>query len=238
MHLKSLINKVWLYIKYPVSLKMDLSKAFKHAEYKKLKLVSLPPNYIFFNKFNNDSIILDVGCGFEAELSTTFIDRYGLKAFAVDPTLKHASSLNEIEMKYPDNFKHLPFALSAENGETSFFEAENCESGSLLSSHKNVMTHHTTEYKVKLIDLPGLIELTAAKEIDFLKIDIEGAEYSLFNTKNLNALKKVKQLFIEFHHISIDGISAGETKKVVRKIENEGFRSFTYDGLNYLFFKQ
>lgn len=238
MNIKTFLTKVWLYIKYPVSLKMDVTKLIKHASFKKLQLESLPPNYFFFNQFDNKSTIIDVGCGFEAELSTTLINRFGLKAFAVDPTHKHASFLHEIELKYQPNFKHLPFALAADNGETTFFEAENCESGSLLTSHKNVMTHHTTEYKVKLIDLPGLIKLTGVEVIDLLKIDIEGAEYNLFNSTNLNALKQVKQLFIEFHHISIDKIYAKDTKNIVRKIESEGFKSFTYDGLNYLFYKQ
>lgn len=236
MKIKKIITKLWLYIKYPISFSMDFTKFINKNKYRKLGLEGFPPNYIYFNRFNEKSIVIDVGCGFEAELSVTLINKYNVTAFAVDPTLKHQSFIQQIEREYASKFNYLQYALSAENGETTFYEAENCESGSLLSAHKNLQTNKTTEYKVQLIDLPSLINLTGSKDIEYLKIDIEGAEYQLFNDKNLEALKNVKQLFIEFHHISVEGFSKKDTLNVVKKIESVGFKSFSYDGLNYLFF--
>jgi len=237
MNIMKFITKIWIYIKYPNLFTMDLSKFLNKKKYEKYGLEGFPPNYIYFNRFNDKSNIIDVGCGFEAELSVTMINKFNLNAVAVDPTLKHESFLREIEKKYKPNFTYYQFALSENNGETTFFESNNCESGSLLSKHKNIQNDSICEYKVNLIDLPTLIAKTGFKEIAYLKIDIEGAEYGLFNEKNLKSLTVVNQLFVEFHHISVEGYSKKDTLKVVKSIENEGFKSFSYDGLNYLFFK-
>lgn len=231
------LNKFWLYVKYPLILSMDISKFKNSKKIKNLGLDAFPPNYIYFNRFNENSNIVDVGCGFEAELSVTMIKKFNVNAFAVDPTLKHAHFLHEIEKIHHPNFHYLQYALSASNGETTFFEAENCESGSLLSTHKNIQTDLTHEYKVKLIDLPTLFSTIGLDSIDFLKIDIEGAEYTLFNEINLKSLQIVKQLFIEFHHVSVQGYTKRDSLKIVKLIEEEGFKSFSYDGLNYLFYR-
>jgi hypothetical protein len=91
---------------------------------------------------------------------------------------------------------------------------------------------------VDLIDIPGLINVIKTNKIDFLKIDIEGAEYELFNEVNLNALKNVNQLFVEFHHISVKDYRKKDTLAIVKKITQKGFENFTNDGLNYLFYKK
>ncbi|MFV0472120.1 MAG: FkbM family methyltransferase [Paludibacteraceae bacterium] len=237
MKIREYINRIWIYIKYPNTLLMDIRKILNKRKYKKYGLQGFAPNYIYFNCFNDKSTIIDVGCGFEAELSVTFIKKYNLNAFAVDPTLKHAPSLQAISAKYPTKFHHLPYALATQNGETHFYEAENCESGSLLKEHKNMNSNHNVkEYKVQLIDIPSLIKMTKSEIIDFLKIDIEGAEYTLFTPANLKAIHQVKQLFIEFHHLSVAGFTRKNTLQVVQQIEDEGFKSFSNDGVNYLFF--
>ncbi len=238
MNIKSFVKLVGKYVKYPLALKMDILKLIQSNKYKKLGLTGFEPNYVFFDRLNKTSNIIDVGCGFEAEFSVTLIKKHNLKAFAVDPTHKHAPFLKKIEESYPENFRHLQYALSAENGKTTFYEAEHCESGSLLNSHKNVLNDNITEYEVTLIDLPGLFEIAGLLKVDLLKIDIEGAEYTLFNKKNIDALKIVDQLFIEFHHISVEGYSKKDTLKIVKQIENAGFDSFCNDGLNYLFYKK
>jgi FkbM family methyltransferase len=238
MDIRSIIKLVGKYVKYPISFKIALLKLIKSNKYKKLGLSGFEPNYVFFDRLNEKSNIIDVGCGFEAEFSVTLINKHNLKAFAVDPTHKHAPYLKKIEDKYPLNFKHLQYALSAENGSTVFYEAEHCESGSLLNSHKNVLNDNITEYNVTLIDLPELLKITGLKKVDLLKIDIEGAEYTLFNDKNIEALKFVDQLFVEFHHISVKNYSNKDTLNIVKKIENAGFDSFCNDGLNYLFYKK
>lgn len=238
MKIRSFVKLIGKYVKYPLALKMDILKLIKSNKYKNLGLTGFEPNYVFFDRLNSQSTIIDVGCGFEAEFSVTLINKHNLKAFAVDPTHKHAPYLKKIEEKYPSNFVHLQYALSAENGSTVFYEAENCESGSLLNSHQNVLNDTITEYDVTLIDLPELLKITGLQKVDLLKIDIEGAEYTLFNDKNIEALNSVEQLFVEFHHISVKNYSKKDTLKIVKQIENAGFNSFCNDGLNYLFYKK
>ncbi|OIP83923.1 MAG: hypothetical protein AUK44_03865 [Porphyromonadaceae bacterium CG2_30_38_12] len=237
MSFKQIANRIWVYVKYPIKFKMDSQKFLNQGKYNRLGLFGFPPNYFFLPHFNPNSVVVDVGCGFEAELSVTLIEKFGLKSFAIDPTHKHAPLLQKIEAEHVPNLTYWQYALSSENGETVFYEAEHCESGSLLTSHTNVQNDTVQAYQVKLIDLQTLIGMTKAVTIDLLKIDIEGAEYSLFNKTNLDALKHVKQLFVEFHHISVKDYNANDTKNIVKIIENQNFNSFSYDGLNYLFYR-
>lgn len=237
MTVLQIIKKIWLYFKRPVRLYMDLCRLKNKRLLRKYGIEQIPPNYIFFNRFDNNCNVIDVGCGFEAELSVTLIEKYQVKTVVVDPTLKHEQFIRAIENRLKPKFRYFQYALSAENGETIFYEAENCESGSLLNTHRNIQTHPTTQYKVQLLDLPTLISKTGFDEVDYMKIDLEGEEYNLFNEKNLKGLKNIKQLFVEFHHISVKGYSRKDTLKVVKRIRKEGFKSFTFDGLNYLFYK-
>jgi hypothetical protein len=57
---------------------------------KKMGMQFFDPNYVYFGGLNESSVIVDVGCGYEAEFSKHLIDKYNLEAFGVDPTRKHA----------------------------------------------------------------------------------------------------------------------------------------------------
>ena len=84
----------------------------------------LPPNFIFFPTLNSSSIVIDVGCGFDADLSCSLIKRYKVNAIVVDPTRKHKSHLLDLAKKYGKKFKFLQLALSKNIGKTTFYESE------------------------------------------------------------------------------------------------------------------
>jgi FkbM family methyltransferase len=235
--MKSLLIKLWMYVKHPIGISMDFHRLINSGRFKKLRLKSLPPNYIYLDHFDENSVIVDVGSGSQAEFSTTMIERYGVRSFLVDPTLKHAPALKELEIKYAPQIRHLPYALSGINGETTFYESRENESGSLLKTHTNILHDTVREYKVQMVDLNKLLTFIPNSTIDFLKIDIEGAEYNLFSENNLQALSQVKQLFVEFHHMAFKDFKKKDTLKVVRQIEATGLQSFSWDGINYLFYR-
>ena len=197
-----------------------------------------PPNYIYFGKFDESSTIVDVGCGSEAEFALHLIDKYRLKAYGMDPTRKHAPALQQLEKNHPGLFTHIPKALSWQAGAIVFHESEQNESGSLLSDHHNVLNDRTLSYEVETVSLQGLSNEVHKGTIDFLKLDLEGAEYEVLDKVTPEDLKGIRQLFVEFHHHCIEQYEIADTLARVDKINQAGMESITIDDHNYLFYWQ
>jgi FkbM family methyltransferase len=234
---EKVIDLLKFYLRNPYTIGIAINRTLRMPELKKKGLKYLAPNYIFFETFNQNSIIIDVGCGYEAELSQYLIDHYSTKtAYAVDPTEKHAKALEEIQKRHGDRFVHLKYALAEKETEIDFFETLEKESGSLLSDHKNILHDKIRQYKVKTTTLSKLLEIISSDRVAFIKIDIEGMEFALFNDIDPEILKRFDQIFIEFHHHSVNSYNRRDKKKIVRKLENMGLKSFTLDKINYLFY--
>jgi FkbM family methyltransferase len=197
-----------------------------------------PPNYIFHAAFSPKSTIVDVGCGFDADFSVYLIRKYGLKSLGVDPTLKHRESLLILEKKWGGRFVHVPVAVSASDGKITFHESVENVSGSIISEHKNVKNDHVRTYEVdsvSLKNLPGRLGLT---RIEYIKLDLEGAEYDLLQNIKAGDVGAYDQIFIEFHHHCIPTFSREDTMDRVKKVAACGFVTYTLDGHNYLFYRE
>jgi len=76
--------------------------------------------------------------------------------------------------------------------------------------------------------------------IDLLKMDIEGAEYTVIENL-VRERVDIRQLLVEFHHHyrHIDGMSAERTKEAVQKLNRAGFKIFhlSPSGEEYSFIK-
>ncbi|MEI8210011.1 MAG: hypothetical protein WCG16_12450 [Methylococcales bacterium] len=90
------------------------------------------PNYIYLNKLNSNSTVVDVGCANDPDFSIYVIKKYNCKSFGVDPTKKHFDALKKIESDYKDKFVHLPFALVSKSGKLIFHESKTNVSGSIM----------------------------------------------------------------------------------------------------------
>ena len=218
-------------------IRRNVKKASRLRQFKKEGLVYIPPNFIFFPELSSHSTVIDVGCSFEADFSIAMIEHHGAKAFAVDPTLKHRPALIKLCEKYKGRFEHLPFCISALDGVLVFYESKTNESGSIMPDHRNMLQDETISYEVTSMTLRSLLKHIGLDSVDILKLDIEGAEYDL-----LGKIKKVdilpfKQIFVEFHHHALPHHSESDTRRLVDKICDFGFKSYSLDDHNYLFIR-
>ncbi len=235
--IEKVIDLLKFYIQYPYAIGIWINRKIRMPGVKKKGLKYLDPNYIFFEKFDQYSVIFDIGCGYEAELSQYLIDHYHIrKAFAVDPTEKHASALREIQQRHGDKFTHLKYAVAAKESDLEFFETLEKESGSLLSDHQNIRNDHIRSYRVKAVTLDGLLDIASCKRAAFVKIDIEGMEFALFDSMQPETMKRFDQIFVEFHHHSVKSFHERDTRRIVKKLEAFGLHYFTLDKINYLFY--
>ena len=209
----------------------------KKIEAKARGIVHVEPNYVYFDRFDSSSVIIDVGCGYDADFSVHMVEKYKLRSFVVDPTRKHMNSLQSLEKKYPGKIVHLNVAVASVAGEIVFHESSENVSGSILVDHNNIINDTVNSYEVEAVTLKGLLDRVKAPVVDYLKLDIEGAEYELLRNVDEDDWSPFKQIFVEFHHHCIKSCSINDTKSVVRSMQRKGFRSFSLDERNYLFFR-
>ncbi len=214
-----------------------INQRLKLRQMQQLGIQFLPPNYIYFGNFNESSVIIDVGCGHEAEFSKFMVKKYQLTAFGVDPTRKHQPFLQLFAASSAGKFHHLAVAVADKDGLITFNESNKNESGSILLDHTNVRNDEITTYEVETVSLRGLVHRTGTTAVDFLKLDLEGAEYDLLAKITDEDMLPFKQIFIEFHHHCTNH-SMQETKMMVQQMRRKGFNVFTLDQHNYLFYRK
>jgi FkbM family methyltransferase len=181
--------------------------------------------------------VVDVGCADDADFSQHLIARFGVTAFAVDPTRKHEPALRALEKRLRPKLIHLPLALANRAGRVPFNESVENVSGSLLAGHVNVRRDHVKSYEVEAVTLADLTLRIGYARIDLLKLDIEGAEFDLLREVAPEHLRPFAQIFVEFHHQTVAGYEFEHTLALVQRIERFGFSAFTLDDRNWLFWQ-
>ncbi len=197
----------------------------------------IKPDHLYLSRLDASSVVVDVGCGSDADFSVELIARHGVTSYVVDPTKKHRSSLCELEKKMNGHLIHIPVAVSAYDGELVFHESKENMSGSLIESHHNIQRDTVENYSVPSLTIASLLRKIGLSSANFLKLDLEGAEYDLIRNTGSSIFRSFDQICIEFHHHCIDSISFEETKDAVNRIRNMGFHVFSFDEINYLFYK-
>jgi len=222
-HIKTYVNETLQYLykvaKLPGAYFLDIHVPYDH--------------YLYKGKFGNDSLIVDVGCADDPDLSIYLINKYSLNAIAVDPTKKHEESLRTIERKYP-KFKYLQYAISNKSGKIIFHESSDHKSGSILSEHTNIINDKILSYEVDSISLKEL-SAVVGMNVDLLKLDLEGAEYELLINVNKNDLIHYKQIFVEFHY-HCTKYTKSDTEEIIKKLKMFGLKTYNVHKHVYLFY--
>lgn len=195
----------------------------------------IPPNYAFRPHFCAGDVAIDVGVGDNPDLSIHLIDNYGLDCFVVDPTHRHATALSQLSDTIP-GLHYLQYALGAGSGEVQFHESTVNVSGSVLTSHRNVVDDPVVTYSVTMVTLGELLGVVGRQDIAIMKIDVEGAEYELIDSMDLSLLRNIRQLIIEFHHDLVQGVTRQDTRRAIATIKQSGMKAFVYNGRDCLFF--
>ncbi|EKQ54512.1 MAG: methyltransferase, FkbM family [Methanobacterium sp. Maddingley MBC34] len=149
---------------------------------------------IFEQELNVGSVVFDIGSnvGFYSLLSSTIVGDEG-HVVAFEPLLRNLYYLKKhLEMNNCDNAEFIAAAVSDDCG-TSFFEDV-----SVAMSHITDIAGENT-IKVKTVRIDNLVEMKRIPAPDFMKIDVEGAEFLVLKGSE-NTIKKYKpKIFLETH---------------------------------------
>jgi FkbM family methyltransferase len=148
--------------------------------------------YLNPDNLNNQSVIYSFGLGEDITFDLAVINKFKCKVFGFDPTPK---SLIYIEQFNEKNLIVRPIGIGMTKGTLNFYLPKNPDhvSGSLFKNQ-----NLDTQIEVMVDNFENLAGYYNHKEIDVLKMDIEGTEFEVI-PDIINSEIIVKQLLVEFH---------------------------------------
>jgi len=155
-----------------------------------------------FVPITKGSIVVDVGAhiGSFSLIAAKSADR--VLAFEPEPSncemLKKNVELNDLK-----NVKIFEMAVSGSSGYQELYAFENGSTGThFLCKEDSTDLPHRMKKKVPTISLEDIIKREGLSQIDFLKLDCEGAEHDILRRMSLDTAAKIKGIAMETHRVS------------------------------------
>jgi len=168
----------------------------------------------------NDAIVYSFGIGTDISFDLEIIAKYGVSVFAFDPTPK---SIEWVKAQAPPHqFRLQEYGLADHDGTVAFYPPNNPAHISHTILNRSATADQAIE--VNVFRLKTILERLGHQRLDVLKMDIEGAEYSVIDDILASSMP-VGQICVEFHH-GMDGISAAMTKAAIQALNLHGFLIF------------
>ncbi len=171
-----------------------------------------------------DFVVVDVGAhigGFSIRAAQR---APGGRVFAYEASGKNFSmleankKLNKLQNLHIENA-----AVSDQRGKMKFFlPGENGALGSLLQDS------NSPSETVRTITLKNIFEEHDLKQINYLKMDVEGAEYNILAGCNEETLAKIQHIVMEYHEFQGDSRSH---RDLVNILQSHGFRVAVEGGI-------
>jgi len=172
------------------------------------------------NLYQN-STIYSFGVGQDVSFDTELIKHFGVTIHAFDPTPKSIEWIKKQPL--PHQFIMHEYGICDVDGRIQFnppLDPKNV-------SHTILKRPQTQDHAitVPVMRLSTIMEKLDHREIDLIKMDIEGAEYRVISDIAKTNVRP-KQLLIEFHH-RFPGVGITQTKKTLIKLYEMHYRLFS-----------
>ena len=169
---------------------------------------------------NENSIVFSVGAGRDISFDLELIDRFKSTVHVFDPTPDSIKWIDTLSL--PEQFNFYPFGLSDRDGQINFIRPEDSLYGSLRIDY--APGQNDADLNLPVRSLASIIKELSVDRIDVLKMDIEGAEYSVINDV-ISSPVEITQVLIEFHH-RFDAFSVQDTKEAIKMLNSSGYHIF------------
>ena len=180
-------------------------------------------------KINKDDIVIDIGAhlGFFTIKASKKATKG--KVYAFEPFSMHYKLLKQnIEQNSIANVKYYNEAISDKTGELSFFYTMENDPGDTSLFQIN-STAANYEEKIKSTTLNDFFQKENLDVCNFMKLDCEGAEYSILMSADKSVLNKIQKIAMEWHRFD----SEQDPKKLANFLHENGFTLIepeNYDG--------
>jgi len=166
---------------------------------------------------NQKDVVIDIGAN--AGLFTKLcLDSGVKKVYSIEPNKRSLENLNYI-FKNDHRVTVIDKAVHTECKKIIIYS--NPINSTISSVNKNHIVNEgfeTEENEVDTITISELIKFYNLNKISLLKMDIEGAEYEIFNKLESDVFEKIDSFLIEFHDNYENKIEL-----IIQKLKNNGF---------------
>lgn len=137
------------------------------------------------------SVVLDLG-GYKGDFAEAISERYSCNVYLFEPVLRNFELCSE-RFKYNQKVRCFNYGLSDADGE--FYISDDKDGASLVKGFGNQNME-----RVVVKEFSSVVESLGVGEIDLLKINIEGGEYSVLQNIISNRLiDRIKYIQVQFH---------------------------------------
>ncbi len=185
--------------------------------------------YKIYDPFFNGKVWnvgIDIGAN-QGVFTKLMIDKGFKKIYSIDPVESNYQALSRLSKIY-DNITPLKYAVSDTDRVDSFYiDNDNTTISSLDYNHVVRVNPSSNIHKdsVTVKKLDTIINENNLDEIDFIKIDVEGAEYQIIESASPETLNKIKTFIIEWHN-NFD-LQNNKVDKMIQKLTQNGFSILT-----------
>ena len=180
-------------------------------------------------------LYLDIGCGAPKFLSNTYyLYQKGARGWCVDAnySLKQKYKIS----RKRDRFLNL-FIDNVSNETKTFYKINMQELNTASSKISNYLTENgfkiTKKYEVKTTSFQDLLKMEKIDTIDFLNIDVEGRDFDLLKTIDLNSFRPY---VICIEAVDFDtGENSSDTKEIVDFMSKNNYSLSANTKVNLIF---
>ena len=161
---------------------------------------------IYFERVYKDvlthgMIIIDIGANIG--IVTDYLRNYASKVYAIEPALEHFEALKKNkEYNKWDNVEIFNIAIADRDGEMNLNKYN--ENRTMYSLTDN---YGQGSELVKTMPIDNFLDINNIENVDFIKLDVEGAEDLILKSKGFKKIaSKVKSIEVEFHYPDWQGL--------------------------------
>lgn len=170
---------------------------------------------------HENDVVYSVGICNDIAFELGVIAQKNVQVFAFDPTPYSVQWINEQTL--PSSFNFYPWAAAGKDGQFYLYPRINnrgkvSEVMYTFHSHKE---QRSDGVSVDAFTIESMAKKLGHKNIDLLKIDIEGAEYDVFESLLASDFRP-KQILVEFHH-RFKGIGKDKTIQAIKSLRDNGY---------------
>jgi len=173
--------------------------------------------YFKSHNFKQGDVIVDVGANIGIPSTKIAAENKGLRIYSDEASLENYKYLkkNIVDNKLTDKISCFNLAVTGKSDDTIKLYINNSSGGgnSIFSNGKKQFGRYL---EVKTISMEDIFLRNKIGQIDFLKMDCEGAEYEILYSTPKKFFKKIEEMAIEYHNAK--GHSGKELKDFIEKL--------------------
>jgi FkbM family methyltransferase len=167
-----------------------------------------------------DSVVYSFGIGEDVSFDLALIERFGCDVYAFDPTPRSLAWLSGRSL--PSSLHVRAWGVAGHDGTARFTPPADPEhvSATLLDRRDG----SGEPFEAEVFRVATILRRLGHRRIDVLKLDVEGAEYTVLDDLLANG-PHPGQILVEFHH-HLPEVESSRTARALTQLSRAGYRIF------------